>query len=263
MRFLPVILLFLSAPVLAAPDAPIPEGFDEHRSVQSSHFILFHEAPYAPVGILNTLEGLHAKLLLDLRPFAPWAGTEKIRVYVYADGDSYVRKTGIPAWSAAFANVEARSIHCHETEDLQRTLAHELTHLFFTPYFLEQGSMPPSWLNEGLAKAMEWDYGQAARTGAMNGGVFSRSAMPLSQLTSFDYHHNPSSSPEALGMWYEQSASVTAFLLRRYPQAQFVSFCDEMRHGKGVDEALGSAYGARVPDAAALERQWRESFSPE
>jgi hypothetical protein len=251
-------LLFFSA-ALFAGESPLPDGFDASRSVQSSHFILYHESAYAPVGILGTLEGLHAKLLLDLQPFAP--GQEKIKVFVYADGASYVAKTGIPAWSAAFANPETREIHCHEDPALQRILAHEMSHLLFMPYF-KDAARPPAWLNEGLAKAMEYSYGQSEDTRHMNSAVFSRGgAAPLSQLMSFDYHDDPASSPRAMSLWYEQSASVTGYLLRRFPQSQFVAFCDALRKGKSADEALKAAYGFQVPDTATLERLWRESLS--
>jgi hypothetical protein len=252
-------LFFLALPLLAQDPPPFPDGFKPDRFLETAHFRIYHEGAYAPVGVTGLLEGLHAKLMLDLRELAPWAGTEKISVFVYAGADSYVALTGIPAWSAAFAVPDRRQIHCYPSPELQRILAHEMSHLLFTPFF-DKGSPPPAWLNEGLAKVMEFSYGQEGDTAFMNRHAFSRRSLPLGRLFAFDYHHEPSP-PEAINLWYQQAASVAAYMTRRLPRASFTAFCAALRDGKPTDEALRSAYGFQVPDAAALERLWRESLS--
>jgi hypothetical protein len=252
--------LCLSAFCKAEDTAGLPAGFREDRVVETDHFRIYHEAAYAPVGITGVLEGLRAKLLLDLQDLAPWAAREKIAVFVYSGEASYVEKTGVPAWAAAFADPEKHRIHCYESPHLQRVLAHEMAHLFVGPYFAETGSSPPSWLNEGIAKMMEWNYGQEEDTALMNHRSFVRNAPPLSEVIAFDYHHE-STSTMFLPVWYEQSASVTAFLLHRLPRTSFTTFCDALRRGAKTDEALRRAYGNQVPDVAALERLWRDSLS--
>lgn len=259
--------LLLSAVLFSFPfsifaeDSPsLPDGFGEGRVIETGHFRLHHEAPYAPVGVTGMLEGLHAKLMLDLQEFVPWARSERIEVFVYADADSYVRRTGIPAWSAAFAVPEKRQIHCYESPGLQRILAHEMAHLFFMPYFDGAAAEAPAWLIEGVAKVMEFSYGQAEETDFMNRRSFVRESAPLGKVFSFDYRHDPAT-PPAVGFWYQQSASVTAYLMRRFPRASFLAFCDALRRGADTDGALRQAYGAQIPDVAALERLWRSSLS--
>lgn len=244
-----------------AAEDTLPAGFSASRSVSSGHFLVHHETAFAPSGVVTTLEGHFAQIMLDLRDFAQWTGQKKIKVFVYADAASYAAKTGIPAWSAAHADVAAREIHCYESADLPRVLAHEMTHLLFTPYFSEKGAEPPAWLNEGVAKMMEWPYGQGADTGSMNRHVFSRGkAAPLRKMLDFDYHHDPSTADE-VGLWYQQAASVTAYMTRRLPRTGFTAFCDALRQGKSEDESLKAAYGFQVPDVSTLERLWRESLS--
>ena len=106
---------------------------------------------------------------------------------------------------------------------------------------------------------MEWNYGQEEDTALMNHYSFLRNAPPLSEVMAFDYHHGAADS-KSLSLWYEQSASVTAFLLHDLPRASFTMFCDALRRGATTDEALRRAYGNQVPDVAALERLWRESL---
>jgi hypothetical protein len=252
--------LLISALAGAGETAGLPAGFEEDRVVETDHFRIYHEAAYAPVGITGVLEGLRAKLLLDLQDLAPWAVREKIAVFVYAGEASYVEKTGVPAWAAAFADPEKRRIHCYESPHLQRILSHEMAHLFVGPYFAETGGSAPAWLNEGIAKMMEWNYGQEEDTALMNRHSFLRNAPPLPEVIAFDYHRNFTESA-SLSVWYEQSASVTAYLLHRLPRASFTMFCDALRRGATTDEALHRAYGNQVPDVAALESLWRDSLS--
>jgi hypothetical protein len=259
MKRLAPLLLALLLPFHGTADDAVPEGFSEARLIETAHFRIHHEAPYAPVGVTGLMEGLHAKLMLDLQEFAPWARTEKADVYVYADAGSYVRRTKIPAWSAAYAVPEKRQIHCYESPHLQRILAHEMSHLLFTPFFQEKGSDPPAWLGEGVAKVMEFNYGQEDQTNRMNRHSFSREAPALDLVFAFDYHHSPADSRD-INQWYEQSASVTAYLMRRLPRPSFIRFCDALRDGKTTDQALQAAYGFQVPDVTALERLWRDSL---
>lgn len=258
---LPFLLLASSAPLWGASTGTFPAGFQEARFIETSHFRLYHESNFAPVGMTGLLEGLYATLSLELGDFATWNPGEKLRVFVYRDAASYVDKTGIPAWSAAFADPTSLQVHCYESAHLARIMAHEMAHLFLTPYFMEKGVTPPVWLNEGVAKMMEWNYGQGEETGHLNRTVFSRGlATPLPDMMTFDYHHGGSTS-DGLSLWYQQSASVTAYLMRRFPRAQFVRFCSALREGKTTDQALQEAYGFQVPDVAALERLWRGSLS--
>ena len=234
--------------------------FPESRVVRSSHFVLHYEDQMAPAGVLNTLEGLHAKLLLELGAFSPWAYRESIHVYLYRDGESYAAHTGMNAWTAAHINIMKKTVYGHSSADFQRILAHELGHLFFSQFFLAKSVGPPLWLNEGVATMMEWQYGLEGDQKAMDRHLLMSGTIPFVQFLAYNYAHAGAADGEGVGLWYNQAQSVTRYLMRRFSQAQFLTFCEALRAGRTLDESLRAAYGLAVPDTATLERLWRESL---
>lgn len=234
--------------------------FSESRVVRSSHFVLHYEDSMAPAGVLNTLEGLHAKLLLDLGVFSPWAYQESIHVYLYRDGESYAAHTGMNAWTAAHINILKKTVYGHSSSDFQRVLAHELGHLFFSQFFLAKSTAPPLWLNEGVATMMEWQYGLEGDQRAMDHQLRTLGTIPFDQFLNYNYAHAGAADGESVGVWYNQAQSVTRYLMRGFSQAQFLRFCDALRAGRTLDEALRAAYGLAIPDTAALEHLWKENL---
>ncbi len=235
--------------------------FPSERVVRSTHFILHFEDVSVPAGVLNTLEGLHAKLLLDLGCFSPWAYQESIRVYLYRDGESYASRTGMNPWALAHINIGAKTIYAHSSSDLQRVLAHELGHLFFSQFFIAKSTVPPLWLNEGVASLMEWQYGLEKNLKAMDRQLILKGTIPFDQFLSYNYAHANAGDGESVGHWYLQAQSVTRYLMRGFSQAQFVQLCGELRAGRTLDEALRAAYGLAIPNTVALERLWRETIT--
>lgn len=234
--------------------------FSNSKVVRSTHFVLHYEDHMAPAGVLNTLEGLHAKLLLDLGVFSPWAYQESIQVYLYRDGKSYAEHTGMNPWAIAHINIQKKSIYGHSDSDFQRVLAHELGHLFFSQYFLAKTTVPPLWLNEGVATLMEWQYGLEADQSAMDRKLVASGTIPFDQFLSFNYARSGAGDNEAVGLWYNQAQSVTRYLMRGFSQAQFVRLCDGLRSGHSLDESLRGAYGFSIPDEKTLERLWKENL---
>ncbi len=254
-----IVSLGVSVSLFAAPSPEDKSVFSDERRVDSTHFRLSHEVAFAPAGILNNLEGLHAKLLLDLGAFSPWASREPIDIFLYKDAASYAAHTGVHAWASAHYNPQFRSIFGYPSADLTRVLAHELGHLFFTSYFFEKKTVPPLWLNEGVATLMEWDYGLEGEEGAMDRNLSRAGTAPLETFMKSGYS-GMSDSREA-SLWYMQAQSVTRFLMRRFSRAQFFTFCEALRAKKTLDDSLRAAYGFAVPDTAALERLWKESLT--
>lgn len=246
----------LIVPAARAGEAPFPED----QVVSSSHFRLHFQSPYPPAGVLNVLEGLYARLMLDLQPFAPWTDRAAIDVYLYRDGESYRAHTGAPAWAAAHADAAARRIHAYEGEEFQRYMAHEMGHLFFETFFRETGSSAPLWLNEGVATLMEWDYGLGEDMRAADSLTQERPSLPLAEFLQTDYHHRALTQDQATE-WYWQAASLARFLMRRFSSLQFKAFCDALRRGESLDAALLKGYGLQMPDAPALERLWRKNLN--
>lgn len=232
--------------------------FPESHAVRSTHFVLHYEDAMVPAGVLNTLEGLHAKLLLDLGAFSPWAYKESIHVYLYRDGESYAAHTGMNPWTAAHINILEKKVYGHASSNFQRVLAHELGHLFFSQYFLAKSTAPPLWLNEGVASLMEWQYGLESDQKGMDRALLASGTIPFDQFLDFNYAHAGAGDGAEVGLWYNQAQSVTRYLMRGFFQAQFLTFCEGLRAGHTLNESLRGAYGLAIPNTAALERLWRE-----
>jgi hypothetical protein len=228
--------------------------------VRSTHFVLHYEDAMAPAGVLNILEGLHAKLLLDLGVFSPWAYKESIHVYLYRDGKSYAAHTGMSPWTAAHINILNKTVYGHSSVEFQRVLAHELGHLFFSQYFLANSTAPPLWLNEGVATLMEWQYGLEGDQQAMDRQLCLMGTIPFNAFLNFNYAHAGAEDGEGVGLWYNQAQSVTRYLMRGFSQAQFLKFCDELRGGHSLDESLRTAYGLAIPNVTTLERLWKDAL---
>jgi hypothetical protein len=224
--------------------------------VRSKHFRVHHESPYAPAGVLNTLEGLRAKLLLNLVAFAPWAKESVVDVYLYKDAASYQSRTGMAPWVGGHVDVARREVHVFEGDQLQRVLAHEMAHLFFDDFFVAKETHPPTWLNEGVARWMEEDYGADSSGDDRH---FASHYEPLNDFFLFSYHHSQRTSQQ-VSLWYSQASSLVRFLNRRFAAHQFVRFCELLRDGSPLEKAVPAAYGLNVPDVAALERLWRENL---
>jgi hypothetical protein len=237
-----------------------PAWAEEGRMLSTAHFKVYHEDPFVPAGILGTLEGLYAKISLELGPFAPWAADQGVTVYLYRDAESYHQNPEAPRWSVAYVSYADRRVHVYPDPDFQRNMAHELAHLFFTSFFYEKQQWPPVWLNEGVARLMEWDYGLSGEDVHVRRSLTRTEAMPLPDLFAAAYQHNGDQSSRGVSLYYSQSYSVTKFLMRRFSQAQFITFCGALRDKKSVDEGLKAAYGFLVPDTVALERLWRDSL---
>jgi len=233
--------------------------FRKERVVVSSHFLIHYEDAFAPPVVVSVLESLRAKLLLDLGAFSPKVTQEKTHVYLYKDPESYSRNTGMPSWAVAHVNVESRTVYATPSPQFQRVLAHELGHLYFTPFFTAKNVLPPLWLNEGVATLMEWDYGGEGDQERMT-ELLQERALPLVLFMATSYHDAGLNDGEAVGVWYTQAQSVTRYLMRGFSRAQFVTFCEGLRDGKTLDQSLRGAYGLAVPDGETLETLWRGSL---
>jgi len=241
--------VFLPAGLAFADEASL-------RRIDSPHFIVYYESSYPPAGLLNDLEGLHVKLLMDLNDFVPWASEEKITVTVFSDPQSYKRNTGVMEWAGGHVLLAERKIFVYESDNFRRVMAHEMAHLFLEDFFARKKSKAPSWLTEGVATTMEWDYGlEASRP--LEQARFLDEMEPLEDFLRFDYHQHARPA-ESISLWYRQAYSLVRFMMRRFSPVQFFHFCGHVADGKTVDQSLALAYGVQMWDVPSLEKIWRE-----
>lgn len=239
---------------------PPPEKIELTHKQITTHFIIYHQSPYLSPGFLSDLEGIHAKLLLDLVLFAPWAKNEKITIYLFSNADDYVRLTQRPAWSSGTAFVRDRLVLVYDNPRLNITLAHELSHVLLGDFFAKAQTDPPKWIFEGVAELMEKEQEKDTSSQDRIRAYFKAgNGVPIASLLAFDPEGGGHTTNE-IQLWYSQSYSVVYYLLRIKGAYLFHKFCSNLRDQMPLNDALKSTYGWSLADPASLERSWRESL---
>ena len=234
-------------------EAPAPKGFTR---TQTNHFNIYAEGKAPSLEFRETLESIHANLMLDLAAFSPWAREERVSIFLFRDQESYRRVTGRPAWSGGASSVKRRKVYLYESEELVGILAHELTHIYFDSFFIG-GVTDPLWLSEGMATLVQTERGLAAPNWLRhNLEVIKRGGgYGLEELTRVD--NTTGAKDDEIRLWYTQSYSVVRFLIRSQYRSSFYKFCKFLRDGTPVKESLYRAYGMPFNSVKALEYAWR------
>ncbi len=134
----------------------------EWQRKNTTHFIIYTQKREGGIGSSNmgmTFESAYT----TLRRFIPWMMSDKVRVFVYQDHNSYLKhEPNAKAWTRALAYPTRGEIVVYDEpgkqQELKEVFTHELTHIFTQKYFDKHKTgrlMTPTWLDEGLAVYME------------------------------------------------------------------------------------------------------------
>lgn len=139
----------------------------------------------------------------------------------------------------------------HGTHDeVDRTIAHELTHVVVglateNPY----GDIP-AWLNEGLAMYNEGEL-RGGNRAALEEAIREDRLHSIRSLTA------PTGRPEEVNLWYGEAYSVVEFLTQTYGKKKMAELLTVFKEGTPYDEAMMRVYGF---DQDELDARWRESL---
>lgn len=230
----------------------------------SPHFEILHESVWSPGAISLEMERMYSTMRLSMAMFAPWMVREKTKVYIYSSQASYLAgEFKPPRWSKGLAYSEKKTIVVYDPGDMDKlkaVIAHELTHLYFEGYFAEKLKYPPQWLNEGLAVSMEDAVFQ-------NGGPWSKALpyftpdrrTPYPEF--FSLRIDQLKGDARIADWYLQAYGTVLYLYRPYTRLQFKSFCEGLRNGELLDDALWKGYRVGGRDFGPKWSAWLAAYS--
>ncbi|MBI4801146.1 MAG: hypothetical protein HY796_01360 [Elusimicrobia bacterium] len=253
---------FLPRPIaffgLALLPALLVAGESGWNTRWTSHFLIHQENTRSAKWIGAEMEKIFRCLRKELWTLSSWMDTEKVEVYLYKDRNSYLEgRFKPPAWSGGIVyNCGRRgaqwSLAVYEPF-CPRTVAHELTHLYFASFFKRAPARIPLWLNEGLAEMMVEET-----AGRVKSSYRPHVNEPLPAAVFLKLKKIPD--PDSVQDFYSQAHSVVRFLKKANSPFKFEKFCRQLRDGEDVERALFSAYG--FGSAEQFEKTWKKWAAP-
>lgn len=215
---------------------------------ETGHFTLRFEGRQTPEAlrreILATLESHYSDLVGELSS-SPRAS---IPVILYTDQE-YFDVTQAPGWTGAINDGKLRipiEGVASVTPELSRVLKHELAHSFIAQITLNRC---PTWLNEGVAQAVEPKSSSAH--GRVLAQLFaSRAEIPLNAL---EASFNSFSTQQAV-VAYAESLAAVEYIRDTYGMSDVVRVLERIGQGSSAEAALRatihSGYGSLEDEVA-------------
>ena len=230
---------------------PPPPGF---LTGETFNYLIYREQQPVNEKLKTLLDTIHGNLMLDLTPFTLVAKPNKILVMLFENRNSYMGFTNRPAWSGAASDLRADTMYVLEGPNFYPLSVHELTHLYFDGYFLP--SISPLWLSEGMAVYMQI-YATHQKPAWIDAGIrriLSGQYINLEDM--FDMDSLSSLTTQQAELWYTQAFSVVDYLLNGHSRDEFYRFCNELKNGTPVYQALYRAYGMPFNRVSVLQNVW-------
>ncbi len=135
-------------------------------------------------------------------------------------------------------------------QDVDVTIAHELTHVVVHLATDNPYTEIPAWLDEGLAMYNEGKL-RSGNAQALEKGIRENRLLSVRSLTA------PTGNPAEVNLFYGEVYSVVDFLLKTYGKEKMSGLLEVFGEGSLADDALMKVYGF---DQDELDAQWRESI---
>ncbi|MBO4555449.1 MAG: hypothetical protein J5706_01725, partial [Elusimicrobiales bacterium] len=210
------------------------------------HFQLYYEK--GTEKIINSLsmhlESSFKNMRLTMPVFPYWIDKENPTIYLYATKEKYLTNEFKPMeWSLAIAVPSKKIIVAYANPDyatLKSTLAHELSHLYLQSFFSENKSVPPLWLDEGLATYIgNQEYGGE---GFYDSKLKSYPDLNLFKMPEYFSSNLNGKTDEVVSDWYVQAFIIISFLKETGNNIQFKNFFTRLRTGEKEAYLLTNIY---------------------
>ena len=224
--------------------------------LQSLHFLVRAYGSARVQQIADIAEADYSRIMVDtnLSSFKPPGDLYKL--VIYANHDEYRRKTNQPEWSGGVS--VGNTIYSYDGSFLERTIAHEMTHLIFFEY-MGRANDNQRWINEGLAVYEESKAGQSASGGSASplpSWPFGWQPMSMDSMITMV----PASERErAVNAWYAQAVSMVRFMIERGGRIGFSQFLGEIRQDASFDKAIGDSFPGVWQSLADFYASWSKA----
>jgi hypothetical protein len=138
-------------------------------------------------------------------------------------------------------------------QDLEATMAHELSHIVVGMATENPYAGLPRWLDEGLAMVAEGDLPQGNAL-ALQLGIANDELLSVRSMTSY------SGQADQVDLYYGECHSVVSYLIDAYGREQMTALLSVFAEGTSQNDALKQVYGLNVEE---LDTVWRESLGLE
>lgn len=238
---------------------------EEQRQEKGKHFVVLYsgeEQKSWAREILRAAEQYYTKIAskIDYARYNNfWTWGDRVQIIVYPDQDSFIKESGMPAWSKAGAYREKdalaqRKIITYKQEEHfnDGILPHEISHLMLRDFIGDESKIPV-WFDEGVAQIQEKERKIQANY-LMRNLIAAGQYIPLDQLFSFDIRREKD--PTKVAFFYAESVTIVLFLMDRYGSDSFGRLCHAMQDGSSFEEALTAAYPLRISSISDLGKKW-------
>lgn len=233
--------------------------------IKDKHFVIYYEAKNdKPVAenLLRRAEDYYRKIGDDIgysRTNKMWTWDDRVQIFLFATQETFLAKTGQPAWSTGYADRDSRLFKSktimtfkQENHFVDGLLPHEISHLILHD-FIPRADDLPIWFDEGVAQMQEMDKRSMARN-IMRTLVSREQYVPFEKFMRWNIRNERDSRKAEI--FYVQSLSVVDYLITKYGVDAFGRLCRQLRDNKDFETALAGAYSGIFKNSQDLEKKW-------
>ncbi len=229
---------------------------------KGQHFVIYYKK--APTDFVKTVEKAAEEYYTEIAQnlgftrYKGWTWDDRAKIYIYDDGDDYVRAGRQARWSHGVASPQDKVIRTFPAAHgfFDSTLPHELTHIVFRE-FVGFKAKVPLWFEEGVAMYQE----KAKRFGSeliVKSAIKEKTFIPLKDLTQTRLSYN--TNQDDIDLFYAESANIVYYMINELGSQKFVNLCRALKEGKPFESAIHSVY-YRFKNLEDLNETWTSYLS--